>query len=160
MRGSFDRREDPLERSDVSCRKIRQSRSFELREVLEHTTCDEAAPRCRPNDEGAAVGGAGLARHQASPAEAVEDTGESGAVVREGAMQIADRHRAVRKVRKDVRLALRQAVAAAVGDVQSDAVRGPMDRGNQPKRHRGQSVRRSGAIHARRASSLNSRSRE
>ena len=90
------------------------------------------AARSGRDHERPAVLGADFARDQAASRQPIENARQRGALVREAAMQLGDRRRCrAREQRKDVRLALRQAVLTQIGQVETDSMCRSMNGGNQ-----------------------------
>ena len=111
-------------------------RRFERREVIADLPRELAALRGRVDDERPPIVRADFARDEPARREPIENARQRRALVREPAVQVGDgRGRRGGQVREDVRLALRQIVQAALGDVQADSMRGAMDRGDEL--HRG-----------------------
>lgn len=105
---------------------------FEFGQVPMHTSGNGGALRGRRDDEGAAIGGADVARDEAARGEPIEDAGQRRSLVGEAAMESGDRRRTGgRQQRQDVRLALRQTVVTQIGQIEADPVRRSMNRWNQ-----------------------------
>lgn len=87
---------------------------------------DVASFLYRPDDERTSIRGADLAGDEFSLDEPVENAGQRGSLVRQSAVELRDAgRRGFREVRQDVRLALRQAERAQIGEVEADPVRRP-----------------------------------
>src|SRR5262245_24688975 len=89
------------------------------------------------DDKGAAVRGTYGAGDEAALRQAIQDAGQRGALVGEAAMQLGDRRRTRgREQREDMRLALGQRLVSETGEVETDTVRGAVNRGDESQRHR------------------------
>ena len=99
----------------------------------------ELASLCRgPDEKGPSIGGADFTRNESTRSETIEDAREGGSLVREPAMEIANRGRARRgEVRQDVGFALGEIVSAQRGQIEADAVRRSMNERDEAERHRG-----------------------
>jgi len=131
----FDRVQDSREGVQVALRDVRRHGAFEVGQLLEHLAGDPAALGGERDHERAAIGFADLAGDQAAGDQPVQDAGQRRSLVGEALVQLADGQRARRgQQRQDVRFALRQHVRLPAGEIQADAMGGPMDGGDQPQR--------------------------
>jgi len=107
----LDRRHDLHEPLHVVARDAARDGLLEIGEVAVHAAGGLTALRGRRDHECAAVGRADLPGDEPAIGEPIEDARQRRSLVREAAMQIGNgRRRRGREERKNVRLALREAV--------------------------------------------------
>jgi hypothetical protein len=109
---------------------------FQIGEVTVNPAGNLTPLECGRDDERPAIRSADLPRDESTVGKPIQDARQRRPLVREATMQILDgRWRGLREVRKDVRLALRQAKITQVGQVQPDPVGRPVNVWNQPQGH-------------------------
>ena len=134
VRFLFDRRDHFEKRGDVGGADAPRNRLLEIDEIALDPRGNGAAGRGQRDEKRAAIFGSDRAGDQTAIGEAIEDAGERRPLVREAVMELGDRRRRGRREqREDVRLALRQARRAAVGQVEPDPMRRAMDVRNEAK---------------------------
>ena len=125
---TLHRRHHFQEAPHVRVGDLPRDRLFERGQVAMDIQRHTAAARGHINHEGPPIRRADLARDQAAIDQAVENARQRRSLVGEPAVELGDRRRRMdRKLREDVRVALREAVLPQVSEVQPDPMRRAMD---------------------------------
>ena len=136
MRLVFNRSRNFQKHFQLAGRNPPRDRPLERREMTVHAHRG-GAPFCSgPDDERPAIVGADFSCDETAVDEPIEDARQRRALVREATVQLRDgRGRRRREKRQDVGFALRQAVVTQIGQVEADAMRRAVNRGNEAERH-------------------------